>query len=109
MRPDFILEVSWEVCNKSTELHNVLASKAKAINLKNYVLIGPYLNHVEDKDFLEKPLPTSLIPAFDELRKLGIVCYFGSYHNAKAILIDFSRLFNRREQIKEDLWEWFKI
>jgi hypothetical protein len=44
--PDYLFEVSWEVCNKVGGIHTVIATKALSIvnELKNnYILIGPDL------------------------------------------------------------------
>ena len=46
IRPDFLFEISWEVCNKVGGIHTVLVSKARETVQSmgdNYVLIGPDL------------------------------------------------------------------
>jgi Glycogen synthase. len=43
-RPDYLFEVSWEVCNKVGGIHTVIATKALNMNKeygKNHILIGP--------------------------------------------------------------------
>jgi hypothetical protein len=42
--PDYLFEVSWEVCNKVGGIYTVISTKAKSISdLLNdrYILIGP--------------------------------------------------------------------
>ncbi|HSA04664.1 MAG TPA: hypothetical protein P5145_03630, partial [Tenuifilaceae bacterium] len=44
LKPDYLFEVSWEVCNKVGGIHTVISTKALSIEneLKNnYILIGP--------------------------------------------------------------------
>jgi len=53
-KPDFLFEVSWEVCNKVGGIYTVVATKAFSIekNLKdNFILIGPDLN----RDTIKNP------------------------------------------------------
>ncbi len=107
MKPDFIIEVSWDICNNQSEISKSIASKSRFMHDKNCLLIGPYFPN--NNDFSSKPLPQGFFPAFDELRKLGIVCYFGSSYGCRAILIDFSKLMHQKNKIKGDLWEWFKV
>ena len=43
-KPDYIFEVSWEVCNKVGGIHTVISTKALSLvnELRsNYILIGP--------------------------------------------------------------------
>ena len=105
MRPDFIIDAYWDLSNSNTDLGKTITSKARAVNHENYFIIGPY----NSKEFIEQKLPLSYQPAFDELKNLGITCYYGKIHNAKAILIDFSKFLKIKTQVKEDLWTWFKI
>ena len=48
--PDYLFEVSWEVCNKVGGIHTVIATKALTISKQlgdHYILIGPDV-HRED-------------------------------------------------------------
>ena len=50
MTPDYLFEVSWEVCNKVGGIHTVIATKALTITEQlgdRYILIGPDV-HRED-------------------------------------------------------------
>jgi phosphorylase/glycogen(starch) synthase len=45
--PDYIFEVSWEVCNKIGGIHTVITSKLKSIQSiykDKYIFIGPDIN-----------------------------------------------------------------
>ena len=44
LTPDYLFEVSWEVCNKVGGIHTVIASKAPTVKRMlgdNYITIGP--------------------------------------------------------------------
>ena len=44
IKPDYLFEVSWEVCNKVGGIHTVIATKAKTLQDQygdQYILIGP--------------------------------------------------------------------
>ena len=44
IKPDYLFEVSWEVCNKIGGIFTVLATKAGTIKKElddNYIVIGP--------------------------------------------------------------------
>ena len=58
IRPDYLFEVSWEVCNKVGGIYTVVATKA--LNLKedlkkHHILVGPdvWMNVEKNPDFLE--------------------------------------------------------
>ena len=55
--PDYVFEVSWEVCNKVGGIHTVLESLAPTLEKTyrdNLVFVGPDLN---TNEFVEDPLP----------------------------------------------------
>jgi len=60
LRPDYVFEVSWEICNKAGGIHTVLMTKApymeKQLGL-NYILIGPDIQKEisENGNFTEEP------------------------------------------------------
>ncbi|RME31045.1 hypothetical protein D6789_03910, partial [Candidatus Woesearchaeota archaeon] len=60
--PDFLFEVSWEVCNKVGGINTVLKSKAALMNehYRNYVLIGPYFARNAALEFEEHQPPEYL-------------------------------------------------
>ena len=48
LAPDYLFEVSWEVCNKIGGIHTVVSTKAPVMTRRygdRYVLIGPDLRH----------------------------------------------------------------
>ena len=56
--PDYVFEVSWEVCNKVGGVYTVLSTKALTMVEKfrdNYILIGPdvWKETHQNPDFME--------------------------------------------------------
>ena len=44
LTPNYLFEVSWEVCNKVGGIHTVISTKARTVQNKmgdNYILVGP--------------------------------------------------------------------
>lgn len=113
-RADYLFEVSWEVCNKVGGIYTVVKSKANQMmkHYKNYFLIGPYFKEKARMEFELKPHPAIFNDIFNKLRDLGINCHFGIWHiegRPNTILIDFSQIINNKNQIKEELWNNYKI
>ena len=60
VKPSFLYEVSWEVCNKVGGIYTVISSKAKKMidhYDSQYCLIGPYFADKVQGVFLEKLAP----------------------------------------------------
>jgi glycogen phosphorylase/synthase len=113
--PDVIFEVSWEVCNKVGGIYTVVSTKAPAL-LRTYedrlILIGPDVYHdpaakpefIEDKNLMASWREQA---AAEGLRlKIGrwnIEC------QPMVILIDFTKFFEERNAIFQDLWSKYKL
>lgn len=113
--PDFIFEISWEVCNKIGGIYTVLATKAARIQEKfgdNYILIGPdvWKETRENPDFLEDK---TLFPAWRERADAeGIKCRIGRWNiptQPIAILVDFTPLFSLKDSVFAEFWETYEL
>jgi len=114
-KADMLFEVSWEVCNKVGGIYTVVKSKAaKMVDAygDNYFMIGPYFASKALGQFQEE-LPNQFCKAsFEELKKIGVMCHFGKWLVEGAppvILIDFVNYKSRTNDIKRELWDWYKI
>ncbi|MBS3105394.1 hypothetical protein J4234_04005 [Candidatus Woesearchaeota archaeon] len=114
-KADILFEVSWEVCNKVGGIYTVVKSKAARMVEHygdNYFMVGPYFASMAIDQFQEE-IPSEFCKAsFEELKKLGIICHFGrwiSEGNPFVILIDFVNYKHRINDIKRDLWDWYKV
>ena len=114
-KPDYIFEVSWEVCNKIGGIHTVIATKLKSIQAQygdNYLFIGPELNKDTqgNKEFIEDK--TLLTEWKEQLASEGIIVRIGRWKiigQPIAILIDFTALFPKKNEILSSLWENYQL
>ena len=58
LSPDYLFEVSWEVCNKVGGIYTVISTKAlhqKAMLGRHHIMIGPdvWMNIEDNPDFTE--------------------------------------------------------
>jgi len=111
LSPDYLFEVSWEVCHKIGGIHTVITSKAeKAVSkYQNYIVIGPDFKFEgeEDKEFIED---TNLLKDWKQTLadKEGIKVRIGRWNiNEKpiTILVDHSKFISEKDQIFGRLWE----
>lgn len=117
VKPDYIFEVSWEVCNKVGGIYTVLSTKYPALNESvgnngNVIMIGPdiWKETSPHPDFEEDPY------LFNECRKLaadeGLFFRAGRWKVAGkpiAILIDFTTFFPKKDKIFAWFWEKYKL
>jgi phosphorylase/glycogen(starch) synthase len=113
--PDYLFEVSWEVCNKVGGIHTVIATKALSIvnELKNnYILIGPDLIKDEsgNSEFVEDP---KLFYAWRrQAESEGLMIKIGRWNingYPIAILLNFSNSFQNKDKIFYELWDKYKL
>lgn len=122
MKIDMLFEVSSEAGNKVGGIYTVLQSKSAHMKKnfgEKYCLIGFYNAASAKTELSHERTPRSFKNAFEELKKEGIECYYGTWRkgdNAKLILIDATVFMNKKkdgikkvDQIKGKLWEDYKI
>jgi phosphorylase/glycogen(starch) synthase len=115
IKPDYIFEVSWEVCNKVGGIHTVIATKAMTLAAEfqnNYIVIGPDIIHDEtgNPEFNED---TQLFSEWKkQLNSEGLRIRIGRWNingYPIAILVDFSQMINLKDKIFAELWETYKL
>jgi len=112
---DFLLEISWEVCNKIGGINTVLATKAAQMVKRyhqGYFMVGPYFPQNSKYLFEEKKPEKNLKDAFDSLAKEGIHCHYGRWlidGEPQVILIDFKELWPNINHFKWQLWDAYKV
>ena len=114
LKPDFIFESSWEVCNKVGGIYTVLSSRAKTLQdeMKDRIIfIGP--------DFWKE----NVCPYFKEEKSLfaqwqweakeqGLLVRVGRWTipgEPIAILVDFNPYFEKKNEIYGWLWEHYRV
>ena len=113
-KAEVLFEVSWEVCNKVGGIYTVVKSKAAKMmeSYGNYFMIGPYFAAKAIGQFQEELPGEFCKSAFEELKKSGIICHFGKWlieGSPPVILIDFVGYKYKSNDIKRNLWDWYKI
>lgn len=112
----FLIEASWEVCNKVGGIHTVLTSKmmhAQAVFSERYLTVGPLLNPEHPSpDFHPEPAPNDIAAALEQLSKEGIEARYGTWltdGEPAVVLVGWQNRFNQIDAIKTRLWEGFKL
>ena len=115
IKPDFIFETSWEICNKIGGIYTVVSTKAKSIIEKygnNYLLIGPdvWKGTEQNPDFIEDE---NLFADWkSSALKAGLKIRTGRWNiegKPKVVLLDFTTLFPEKDGILAKLWEDHKL
>ncbi len=114
-KTDFLFETSWEVCNMIGGIYTVLSTKAnetKNILGDNYITIGPdvvkevheTLYFVEDSNLFAEWR--------EKAASQGIKVRVGRWKiesSPIAILVDYTPLYQRKNEILAHLWERYKL
>ena len=114
LTPDYLFEVSWEVCNKVGGIHTVIASKAPTVKRMmgdNYITIGPDFSYdAVSPEFNEDH---TLMTAWrNELYSKGVRVRIGRWNiegSPIAILIDFKSFIREKDNILKQLWESYNV
>lgn len=113
--PDYLFEVSWEVCNKIGGIHTVISTKAISAMKElhdNYIVIGPdvWRDSEEHPEFIED---LSLFADWREnAEQNGIMVRTGRWKisgNPIAIIVDFTPFFTQKDEIFSELWQQYKL
>jgi phosphorylase/glycogen(starch) synthase len=111
---DHLFEVSWEVCNKVGGIHTVVATKALVAGRAlagNYIVIGPDIHREgQNPEFAED---TELLKEWRaQLYRQGIRVRVGRWRvegSPLVVLVDFTSLFARKDDVLKFLWETYKV
>ena len=114
MKPDYVFEVSWEVCNKVGGIYTVLSTHAKSLKkeLKDKLIyIGPDFKEKGDASLFteDKSLYTSWQK---ECKTEGLQIRVGHWEipsRPVAILIDFTPFFANRNDIYTQAWNDYQV
>lgn len=113
--PDYLFEVSWEVCNKMGGIYTVVATKALNIKARmgeRHILLGPdvWIDPSANPDFTED---TSLFNGWKETaEKEGLRMRIGRWNipgSPIAILVGYKHLLPQVNDILSSLWNSFGV
>ena len=112
--PDYIFEVSWEVCNKVGGIYTVLSTRAKTIQTQTnaqLVFIGPDL-WKETENPLFKEDKRLLAGWRKKATEEGFEIRVGRWNipgNPIAVLVDFTHYYNIKNDIYAEAWNLFGV
>ncbi len=112
--PDFILESSWEVCNKVGGIYTVLSTRAKALQSlmqDRIIFIGPDCWREKSNPYFKED--NTLYPEFHTIvTGHGLDLKIGRWlipGNPVAFLVDYQSLFQKKDEIYGWMWENFQV
>lgn len=114
LNPDYLFEVSWEVCNKVGGIHTVIATKALTVTEQlhdHYMLIGPDIHREEGNHEFEED-PTLLADWRESMFNAGIRIRIGRWKiegRPLTILVDFTEFFSQKDEVLKRLWEDYRV
>ena len=112
--PDYIIEVSWEVCNKVGGIYTVLSTRAKTILTKTdaqLMFIGPDL-WKETANPLFKEDKRLMAGWRKKATEEGLNIRIGRWMipgEPVAVLVDFTPYYNIKNDIYAEAWNLFKV
>ena len=113
--PDYLFEVSWEVCNKVGGIYTVIATKSLYLKEqlgRHHILIGPdvWMSTHVNPDFTEDP---SLYPGWkQDAAREGLRIRIGRWNipgSPIAILVDYKQFVPQADSILTDLWLGYNV
>jgi len=113
--PDYLFEVSWEVCNKVGGIYTVIATKALHLQSqlgRHHILIGPdvWMHRASNPDFLEEP---RLFQSWrQQASSEGLRFRVGRWNipgRPIAILVDYKHLLPKCDDILSEGWQLFGV
>ncbi len=121
LKPDYIFESSWEVCNKVGGIYTVLSTRAKTLqdSMKDRIIfIGPDFWKESDDTSEKKECPyfkedKALFADWQwNAKENGLIVRVGRWTipgEPIAILVDFHPFFEKKNEIYTWLWENFQV
>ena len=113
--PDYLFEVSWEVCNKVGGIYTVISTKALYLNSRlgrHHILIGPdvWMETENNPDFIEDQ---SLYRNWrQQAASDGIRVRIGRWNvpgKPTAILVDYKQFLPQQNELLTECWKRFGV
>ena len=115
LSPDYLFEVSWEVCNKVGGIYTVIATKAlyqREQLGRHHIMIGPdvWMHRADNPDFIEEQ---SLYKSWKlQAASEGLRVRIGRWNvpgRPTAILVDYKSLLPEADKILGEYWKEFGV
>ncbi len=115
LKPNYIFETSWEICNKVGGIHTVVSTKALTL-VQEYgdqlLLIGPDVWRDSDGNPEFTQDDTLMTDWREQTMNEGLQIRIGRWNivgTPVVILIDFSAFISQKDNIFTDFWEEYKL
>lgn len=115
IRPDYIFEVSWEVCNRVGGIYAVLSTRARTLQQlfnDKIVFVGPDIwKENESPYFRECETPLSAwAKEVNESSQLNVrVGRWTIPGEPLVVLVDFTPIMVQKNQLFADMWNWYGV
>ncbi|MDR1673717.1 MAG: alpha-glucan family phosphorylase [Bacteroidales bacterium] len=115
LKPDYIFETSWEICNKVGGIHTVISTKALTLvneYKSNYILIGPdvWRDTSDNPEFMED---AQLFKSWrTKANEEGLHIRIGRWNiagNPIVVIVDFQSFTLQKDEIFSKFWETYKL
>ncbi|VBB45867.1 Glycogen(Starch) synthase [uncultured Paludibacter sp.] len=115
LKPEYIFEASWEVCNMVGGIYTVLSTKAETLEKElkdNLIFIGPDVWKEKESPYFQQD--DHLLSDWKNhfIQETGLKIRIGRWKihgNPVSILIDFTPLYYRKNEIYSHVWEKFGV
>jgi len=115
IKPDYLFEVSWEVCNKVGGIYTVIATKSHFLKQqlnKHHILVGPdvWMGTESNPDFIEDPHLYTRWKA--QAASEGLRVRIGKWNvpgTPIAILVDYKQFLTKQNDILTEYWLRFGV
>ncbi|MDR2835207.1 MAG: alpha-glucan family phosphorylase [Bacteroidales bacterium] len=114
IKPQYVFETSWEVCNKVGGIYTVVSTKANALmqHCDNLILIGPETWH-DSNEHPEFEEDSSIFSDWHrQAASEGLIIRIGKWKIPccpTVILVNFTNYINDKDKILFQFWESFKL
>lgn len=114
--PDYLFEVSWEVCNKVGGIYAVLSTKAttlKASLADNLVFIGPDIWDQRPSPFFIEGAAAPQLTKWAQIANAeGLKVRVGRWDipgQPQVVLVDFRPFYAVKNAVYAQMWEWYGV
>lgn len=116
VKPDYLFEVSWEVCNKVGGIYAVLSTKAATLKKQlgdKLVFVGPDLWETQESPFFDPSTATpELVDWSLKAKAEGLKVRVGRWKvpgDPLVVLVDFRPLYAIKNAFYGQMWEWYGV